>query len=165
MNKNLIRRCIMINELIYKNNISSNIFDFYISFKKIRRLIIADFDNFFEQLEKEKIKKKINQKQNLENEQISNNPDNDLSTPVNKEISLITENDKEKEIENKSNITSYINNSDKKEGFKSESGFNLHESESKRKNDEDDNISHLSQYLQRSENGFFLNYIKVNIYF
>lgn len=155
----------MINELIYKNNISSNIFDFFSSFKKIRRLIIANFDNFFEKLEKEKIKKKINQKQNLENEQNISNPDNESSAQANKEISSVTDNDKEKEIENKSNISSFINNSDKKDVLKSESGLAYEESENKSKKDESDDISSFSEFLKRSENTLFLNYVKVNCLF
>jgi hypothetical protein len=153
----------MINELIYKNNISSNIFDFYISFKKIRRLIIADFDNFFEKLEKEKINNRINQQQNQENEQNSSNADNNSSFQTNKEISTITDNDKEKEIENKSNITSYINNSDKKEVLKYESGFAFLEPEIENKEEERKNILTFPEFIKRSEDILFLNYVKVKI--
>lgn len=152
----------MINELIYKNNISSDIFDFYINFKKIRRLIIANFDNLFEKIEKEKIKKNINQRQNLENEQISIIHENDSSGQANKEISSNTDNDREKEIENKSNISSFINNSDKKDALNFEGGFAFQESEIKSQENEGDVISTFSEFLRRSENTLFLNNIKVN---
>jgi len=151
----------MINELIYKNNISTNIFDFYLSFKNIRRLIIMNFDNFIEKLEKEKIKMKINQRQNQENENSSNH-DNESSLHVNKEISSITDNDKEKEIENKSNISSINNNSHIKDALKFESGFALEKSENRCKKVDCDNISSFSDFIKLTENTLFLNYVKVN---
>ena len=157
----------MINELVHKNNINNNIFDFYKSFKKIRRLILANFNNFFDKLEKEKIKKKLNQSQIIENEQNSSNLENDENNQRNKENSSHTDNDKEKEIENKSDIISFINNSDKKHLVNSESGMgSQNKSISDIKNLEkikNDEISNFSEFVRKSENNLFMNYIKVKI--
>ncbi len=102
----------------------------------------------------------------FENEHNSNFYKDDRSdNRKNKESSSLTDNDREKEIEDKSNITSYINSIDKRENKGSESSFGLENFSLKNEIELKEKKEEFPEIIQERENHLLINQVKVNFSF